>query len=204
MKKNYFIAAVVALIGLQQSQAQFDKYYPGQVTTITGEVLEGEVLKIPEEESLKVIFYRDANNLVTKYDVSEIDAYKRGREVYQKKAIGTSQVLMKQLIEGDVTLYKHAFDFSTVKNITQTNVMLKGAGKVVTSKGHVKRNAFGKDGAGAGYYLEKDGELTKVNKRSFRSQMKKYFAENEDVISKIKSRKYKFRDLVKVVRLHNS
>ena len=111
---------------------------------------------------------------------------------------------IRDRVKGDLKLFKHAYDFAAVGKAAQTNVMLKGAGNVITSKPIVKRNAYAKDGYGLGYYLEKSGVLTKINKRNFKSQMREYFSNNQAILDKINSKKYKYTDLVKIVRMFNS
>ena len=53
------------------------------------------------------------------------------------------------------------------------------------------------------YYLEKDGELTKITKRKFKKLLKKLVASYPELQAKIGKRGYRFRSMAKIVQEFN-
>jgi len=54
------------------------------------------------------------------------------------------------------------------------------------------------------YYLEKNGFTEKVDVVGFASKMKKYFADDPEIVSKLKSRVYQYANTPAMVRAYNN
>ena len=118
------------------------------------------------------------------------------------------QALLKEVMTGKVKLYKHSF----INRIEMHNAPIGDPmlGDAITPSVSVGFSSFSgmqvpeEHRYKKKYYLVKDGKVTKVSDRGFKSQMMRYFSDAPDLVKQIKSKKLSFKNIALLVHKYNN
>lgn len=170
---------------LEEENRKEKAWEEGYVVIEEGDTLFGEVKNHPINNNIKIRNPKNKSQKAT-FKAKNVLGYYRYGVTYHSKKVKGGWRFAELVSDGKVRLYK------TINDYHHTNVN-PATGQM----------GFGGFSSQAAYYIEKDGQIEFVRRSGFKTNLVKFFRDDEKLCKAIQKKELKYKSLERIDDLYN-